>query len=262
MSKLMPIVTYGLWMLFVSIAGLIYFVGSESLFGKVASIGIPAILCFLFYGMMRARIRREVGEKDVINRQIKKEAEMQEKVKRAKSDFLSAPVRVKRIGGVGYSSIVNADCFFGLSKDSVVFVRSSDGERYDIPFSEVIEFEVSGPGKQTTSAGVSGGGFGLEGFIQGAAAAAIINAATSKTTVNTFLRILTKQGELYLHTSEVGPDDLKMNLSSLNVSMANRVQSAKIDADLVTQLEKLQKMMQEGLINQADYDLAKKRLLR
>lgn len=225
------------------------------------SIIIPSAFIFLFYGMMQARIKREALEAKTVKVDIKKKNNIQGKIKESISDFLEPSIKINRVGGAGYSSISGGGFLFGLNKDSLIFVRESDGERSSIPFLDVVEFETSGPGRLTTNAGVSGGGFGLEGFLQGAVAATILNAATSKTSVNTFLRVLTKEGEIYLHTSQVEPEDLKMKLSILSVSMAGRIKNKAADEDFVVKLERLQEMMLKGLITQSDYDLAKRRLL-
>ena len=136
-------------------------------------------------------------------------------------------------------------------------------QRIETPFNEIIELEISGPGTVTTNAGISGGGFGLEGFLQGAVAATVINAATTKSSTNTFIRLLSSTGEIYLHTTEIEPAALKMKLSPVFVNLANRSKKATGNSggSIAEEIERLQKLMKDGVLSQEEFDSAKKKII-
>ena len=148
--------------------------------------------------------------------------------------------------------------------DAIRIALSVSGASIDIPFTEIHEIEISGPGTTTNNAGISGGGFGLEGFVKGAVTAALINAATTKSSTNTFARMLTTTGELYLHTSQVEPAQLKIKMSQVFVYLANKARNtsgSNIQGAVAEEITKLHKLKQDGLIDDDEYKAAKSKLL-
>jgi hypothetical protein len=97
-----------------------------------------------------------------------------------------------------------------------------------LPFTSVHAIEIGGPGAVTTSTGVIGGGFGIEGALQGMAIATVLNALTTQTTVNTIVHIDTDHGELFLHTSQIEPGALRLALSPAMWRLANRARHSQI----------------------------------
>jgi hypothetical protein len=207
-----------------------------------------------------------VGRKEYFSEEKRKKREQVQKSKverevmtTAKSDHIECSY----LGGSGYSLAQNEKFFLALTDDCLKFTKISDGSVFDIAFTQVHEVEVSGPGTVTTNAGVSGGGFGLEGFLKGAVAATVINAATTKSSTNTFVRILSAQGEIYLHTSTKEPGALKIIFSPLVVHIANRGRKtdSNTQANVAQEVEKLHKLKQDGLLDEAEFKAAKNKLL-
>lgn len=177
-------------------------------------------------------------------------------------DFFS--ISGKSVGGSWYSLNQDQKINFGISKKSIIIIKINDLlDIIDIPFEEINEVEISGPGTVVTDAGMSGGGFGLEGFIKGAAAAALINAATTRKTTNTFMRIMTATGEIYIHTSEIEPDALKIKFSPVFVYLKNKAnQQFKIaGSSIAEEIERLQKLFKDGILTQEEFDAAKKKVI-
>jgi hypothetical protein len=168
------------------------------------------------------------------------------------------------LGGSGYSFHQSEKVHLLLTPEGLKIALVSNGASVDIPFTEIHELEISGPGTTTNNAGISGGGFGLEGFAKGAVAAALINAATTKNSTNTFARMLTTTGELYLHTSQAEPAQLKIGLSQVFVSIANKTRNSSnssIQGAVTEEITKLHKLKQDGLIDDDEYKAAKSKLL-
>ena len=173
-------------------------------------------------------------------------------------------IGAKNVGGSGYPLSQGQQVNFGINESSIIIIKIKDTmDVLEIPFEEVSEVEISGPGTVATNAGIVGGGFGLEGFIKGAVAAAIINAATTRKTTNTFIRVMTATGEIYIHTSEIDPDALKIKMSPVFVYLKNKSnQQLRISSSSISEeIERLQKLLQDGILSQEELDAAKKKVL-
>ncbi len=119
--------------------------------------------------------------------------------------------------------------------------------------------EITGPGTQAHNGAVIGGGFGLRGAVKGMLEAAAINALTSRTTTNTFLRLATSDAEVFLHTSAVEPASLRMSMSRAIMGMdAGRTGDT---GTLPAQLRELDKLRKEGVLSEDEFRAAKRRLL-
>ena len=257
--KIMYIVAAILSILF----GITSFVAGEGFIEKSISVIIPALLSILFYKMNQVKNRREASERIAEKQQIEKQNRIKNEITQAQSDFIFNPLSVRNIGGSGYPLKQDQPLNFGINKSSVVFFNKESLQRIETPFNEIIELEISGPGTVTTNAGISGGGFGLEGFLQGAVAATVINAATTKSSTNTFIRLLSSTGEIYLHTTEIEPAALKMKLSPVFVNLANRSKKATGNSggSIAEEIERLQKLMKDGVLSQEEFDSAKKKII-
>lgn len=168
-------------------------------------------------------------------------------------------VEMQYLGGAGYGLEQLGTYSLGVFEEKIRFV-SSDIEALDIAFADITEFEVGGTGTTTTNAGVSGGGFGIEGFIKGAVAAAVINAATTKSSTNTFLKITSNKGEIFMHTAMCEPAELQMILSPLSVNIANRIGRAE-SVSVADELSKLNDLLKSGVITESDFLNAKNKIL-
>ena len=114
--------------------------------------------------------------------------------------------------------------------------------------------------------GIIGGGFGLSGFVIGAASAALINQLTTRTSVSveTVLRITTTTGEINLFTSEVLPAKLEEDLMDVRSAIRQAKRGAlprEAGPTLVDQLSQLQKLRDSGGLSEQEFAAAKARLL-
>jgi len=116
------------------------------------------------------------------------------------------------VGGSGWNLPPGTSCFLTVDKAALQLDHEPCG-RVSIPFADLISVDVTGPGTEKHDGGVIGGGFGLKGAVTGMLAAAALNALTSRTTTNTFLRLATREAEVFLHTSTAEPTSLRMLMS-------------------------------------------------
>lgn len=142
----------------------------------------------------------------------------------------------------------------------------SDYEVVSHPIAELTDIHISGPGEVTTDAGMWGGGFGVQGAVTGIAMASIINTLTSRTSVNTFLKLEWVSDEAFLHHTVMTPEALRMGMSrvfiKMRASMGGRegVPAGKATG-IVDEIERLAKLYERGLIDNAEFAALKRKLI-
>jgi hypothetical protein len=135
-----------------------------------------------------------------------------------------------------------------------------------IPYSAVHQMEISGRGEVTSGGGFIGGGFGVEGAVTGMAVAALLNAATTQTKMETVLQLEATDAEAFFHYGLAPPDRLRIELSAvfgrLRRERSHSGQELQPpDAELTDQLLKLADLRREGLLSPDEFEAAKRRLL-
>ena len=103
-----------------------------------------------------------------------------------------------------------------------------------IPYVEIVSLNITGPGQVTSGGGFIGGGFGATGALEGMALSAMLNAATTKTSIDTFIEILTLSTEMFFHWDGSGPAALRMFLSPVFIRLRQ--------LDLRTALEQMERL--------------------
>ena len=141
----------------------------------------------------------------------------------------------------------------------------------DVPYSEVEDVEIGGPGLVKTGGGFVGGGFGARGAIEGMAIAAVLNGLTTRTSIKTVVRIQGAACELFLLHTKATPEQLRIELSrplgAIRSARATWVpgvsqhHEASASASPVEELTKLAAMLESGLLSREEFDLMKAKLL-
>ena len=144
--------------------------------------------------------------------------------------------------------------------------------RIEVPYSEVEDVEIGGPGLVKSGGGFVGGGFGAVGALEGMAIASVLNALTTRTSITTIVRIQGTGCELFLLHRQSTPDQLRMTMSralgAIRAARAASAESAKAKtpppgaASSVGELAKLVEMLQAGLLTREEFDQLKAELLR
>jgi hypothetical protein len=134
-----------------------------------------------------------------------------------------------------------------------------------VPFQQLTDFRIWGPGAVTHGGGVIGGGFGLEGAAVGMLAATAINAATTRTSITTYLTIRGQREELTFLYAGNTPHALQLELAdvfgALRLATATDTRSPRPLADPVDRLEKLGQLHAQGLLTEEEFAIAKRKLL-
>jgi putative oligomerization/nucleic acid binding protein len=140
----------------------------------------------------------------------------------------------------------------------------------EVPYSEVEDVEIGGPGIVRTGGGFFGGGFGARGAIEGMAIATVLNGLTSRTSIKTVVRIQAKRCELFLLDTSATPERLRIALSyPLGAIRAARATDGTGDLQrrvsteaisTVDELSKLAEMLEKGLLTREEFNLMKAKL--
>jgi hypothetical protein len=154
----------------------------------------------------------------------------------------------------------------------VVFASRRADVLAEVPYSQVEDVEIGGPGMVRSGGGFTGGGFGLGGAIEGMAVAAVLNAMTTRTSIKTIVRIQGTGCELFLLHIKLTPEQLRIEMSrTLSVIRSARAGEATarplsevnpVPPSPVEELAKLADMLEKGLLTREEFDLMKAKILR
>ena len=95
----------------------------------------------------------------------------------------------------------------------VVFAHRLAKVLAEVPYSQVDDVEIGGPGLVKTGGGFVGGGFGVSGAVEGMAIAAVLNTLTTRTSVKIVVRIQGTSCELFLLHTKLTPEQLRIAMS-------------------------------------------------
>jgi hypothetical protein len=142
-------------------------------------------------------------------------------------------------------------------------------------YADVRSLSVGGRGTVTTRTGGGwvGGGFGIDGAVEGASMAALFNALTTKTKTSTETLVHLNAGthDLVLLNQSITPLDLQTRLAPVFARLedAHRIPvaqpepgQAKAGPDPVEQLERLAALRDRGVVTAEEFDRTKADLLR
>ena len=142
----------------------------------------------------------------------------------------------------------------------------------EIPYSQVEDIEIGGPGLVKSGGGFSGGGFGLGGAVEGMAIAAVLNAMTTRTSITTIMRIQGTGCELFLLHSRLTPERLRIEMSRTLAAIRGvrageaaarpAPEARPVSVSPVEELAKLADMLEKGLLTREEFDLMKAKILR
>jgi hypothetical protein len=138
-----------------------------------------------------------------------------------------------------------------------------------VPYSEINAIELGGPGMTTTGGGFLGGGFGVEGAVEGMLIASALNMVTTRKKVDTVICLQTGTAEVFFHHDETPPDALRILLSpifsklrELHPSVGAVATDRAESPDLVSRLERLADLHAKGVLNGDEFEAAKRKLLQ
>lgn len=139
-------------------------------------------------------------------------------------------------------------------------------------YAQVEAVEIGGPGLVKSGGGFVGGGFGAAGALEGIAAAAVLNALTTRTSITTIVRVQGTDCEMFFLHSRSTPEQLRIEMTAaLGAIRAARAAAAKepvagpqpaMPASPVAELVRLADMLAAGLITREEFERLKARVLQ
>lgn len=257
----------------ISIGSLISFVGGGDRRGDafvfLILTSIPFLVCLKKLKSIRRSERPEIAEEEEKER-IAKEAH-REDIKKFKADkkvFVDAvsaranskPIEVLILGGLGWEHEKEKKFLFSIENGTIWMSDLSTFVDVKIPVEDLREIDISGPGTVKSSAGISGGGFGMEGAAKGMAAAALINMITSHSETKTVVRLRFENAELVMLTSEIEPDEARILLSPLYIRI-HKNSPLEGSIGISGELQKLHELVKTGALTSDEYERLKMKII-
>jgi hypothetical protein len=139
----------------------------------------------------------------------------------------------------------------------VVFAHRKAKVLTEVPYSQVEDVEIGGPGLVKTGGRFVGGGFGATGAVEWMAIAAVLNALTTRTSVKTVVRIQGTSCELFLLHTKLTPEQFRIAMSrplgairsarATQTAGATQHETPAAAPSPVQELTKLAARLEEGL---------------
>jgi hypothetical protein len=169
-------------------------------------------------------------------------------------------------GGAGLNFSTGDAILISCRPDSIGLLNLKTEKLLTIPFTQLTLLEINGPGKVDSNLGLSGGGFGVEAAAEGILIASVVNALTSISTINTYLKIGFYESEALLHLKSIEPSQLRIILSPAFAYINNRINENyrsqnTLSVSLSSEIEKLGDLKKIGILSEEEFVAAKKRLL-
>jgi len=170
-------------------------------------------------------------------------------------------------GGTGIDFTDGMEIIFSCRTDCICLLNLIDETSILIPYTQLTNLEIDGPGKKTSNLGIIGGGFGAESAAKGVLVASVINLLTTVSTTNTFLRIGFSDSEVLLHFKNVEPSDLRIILSpaytELNKKKTTITNGSETNSvfSLSGELKNLDDLRKDNILSAEEFAVAKQKLL-
>lgn len=172
------------------------------------------------------------------------------------------PMNVTVLGGTGWESKVKREFVLSADENNLYLADAKKVEESAVPLNSLIALEIAGPGTITEGGGFVGGGFGVEGFVVGAAISGVLNALTTSTSTQTLILLRFTDSELVLLNSETGLDAMRIRLSSLfHRTYRKDAFKQSAGADVTEQLTRLAELAKRGELSDDEYAKAKAKVL-
>jgi hypothetical protein len=158
-------------------------------------------------------------------------------------------------------------CTMMFARDGVSVTEIATGRGVRVSYDDIREIELGGPGAMQSGGGFIGGGFGVGGIIGGIALAAALNKLTTRTAIQTLIRIAAPRAELIVSHDRTTPEQLRIYLSPAFARLAAAHERTTIAPpviqghDVVAQLERLAEMKAAGVVTDQEFEAAKAKIL-
>lgn len=171
------------------------------------------------------------------------------------------------VGGYGWSIRPGKSVTVQVGYDLMMLWEIPVTDSVTVPYDELVSLDFYG-GRETRGGGFFGGGFGLLGALQGMVVASLLNSLTTKTSVNSVVRISGVKGETLLHIAGVMPQELRTMFAPAVNAVAARKSGVAVTSgtpalsgDVLERLERLAALREQGHLTDDEFTAAKQQLL-
>jgi len=178
------------------------------------------------------------------------------------SDNRTNPIEVFLAGGAGWEQIHQRDLIFTVDDSNLYLTDMISYEENVFPASSLVDVNIGGPGTVTSGGGFSGGGFGVEGFLKGAAFALVMNLLTSRTKTQSIIYLSFANSELIMFNSQFDPEVLRVKLSRLVLHKSSAsTKSRGVELSIADQISALTVLRDNNSLTEEEFVAAKRKLL-
>ncbi len=175
------------------------------------------------------------------------------------------------IGGYQYDRLTPANGYdLHFADDRVLITPSATTAiLVELEYAEVLALRVDGPGAITRGGGFIGGGFGLAGAAEGMVIASVLNALTTRTTIQTIVEVQDRARDFLFFYENQTPEQLRLRLRPVEARLRqladerDRQQRSQpvSGPDPVERLERLAQLHKQGALTDDEFAAAKRKLL-
>lgn len=165
------------------------------------------------------------------------------------------------LGGSGWEQLTGEKHIISIDAEKIYIGNLSTLNETAIPIDDVIDLDISGPGKVTSDAGISGGGFGVEGALKGIAIATVVNLLTTHSSTKTIIRIGYQKSEIAFITSQMDLEQARLYFSGVFVRIKSRSNANENPISISGELMKLSELKNSGALTDNEFIQAKAKIL-
>ncbi len=169
------------------------------------------------------------------------------------------PVEVVVLGGSGWEHVTGIRHLISIGDSNIRLGNLDSLTNQNVRISEILDFEISGPGTVTSGGGFIGGGFGATA-VGGIAIASVLNALTSYTKTKTLIRFSTASSECVMSSEKIDLEEARIYFSEAFVAVRrkNPLDAGSLSGELV----KLKQLHSDGVLSDDEFANAKAATLR
>lgn len=176
------------------------------------------------------------------------------------------------VDATGWAPQVGAVVDLDLTETGLQLISTSmngTARTSEVAYSDITKVDVEGFSK-TTGAQVFGGGFGIQGAIEGMAAAAILNSLTTRSSNWVVVTIEARTGRAVLLIDGASEQEVKKYLrrardavlAASDSTVAVPSSAPDNSTDIVTRLERLSALFERGVLSDSEFAEAKGKLIQ
>lgn len=194
------------------------------------------------------------------------EMEQQQKAEIDEEILIATVEECVLLGGHGYDTDFTPEtrCKLYFTKRGIrVNLENSWIPRFQKSYADTTTLEFSGPGIVKSGGRFVAAGFGLTGAAEAMIVTSIVNKLTTRTKIHTMIRYQANDLEAFFFHSVETPEQLRIRLSAVvgRIRSGNEVPSASVSTDMFTELERLGKLYQDGVITGEEFSVMKQKII-